>query len=205
MIAAARWSVKNEAARGIIELRILDEDVPLELAENNPGLDPEVYREAVVRAAVRGERVGLTAGAVEREHELRPEPLAERVFREQVLELPGTSSEWPPSSRSASIRSSNAPNRSSWTRAMAASANASARTSTSTGPRQHASASRSFVARSRAVPRRAAATRLRNRSTSAVGLEPEDVARRPPLEDVRPERLPQRVNLVLERRTRRGR
>ncbi len=39
------------------------------------------------RALVHGERVRLSAGAIEREHQLRAQPLSERLLRDQLLEL----------------------------------------------------------------------------------------------------------------------
>ena len=50
-------------------------------------LDPDLVHERGARRPVRGERVGLAAGAIEREHVLRAEVLAQRLRRDQRLEL----------------------------------------------------------------------------------------------------------------------
>ena len=55
---------------------VLAEDRGLELAELRAGIDAELLDERLARGAVGGERVGLPARAVEREHELRARALA---------------------------------------------------------------------------------------------------------------------------------
>ena len=59
----------------------------MELLELGPGIEPELLDEGLPRSLVGGERVGLAPGAVEREHQLAPEPLAQRVARDEALEL----------------------------------------------------------------------------------------------------------------------
>ena len=66
---------------------VLAEDRGLELAELGAGVDAELLDEGLTRGAVRGERVGLPARAVEREHELRARALAERLGLDERLEL----------------------------------------------------------------------------------------------------------------------
>ena len=66
---------------------VLAEDRGLELAELRAGVDAELLDEGLARGAVGGERVGLPAGAVEREHELRARPLAQRLGLDERLEL----------------------------------------------------------------------------------------------------------------------
>ena len=59
----------------------------LELAEPCAGLDPELVDECPPRLVVRGERIGLTTRAVERQHQLRIQVLTQRLLRDQLLEL----------------------------------------------------------------------------------------------------------------------
>ena len=59
----------------------------LELAQPRPGLDPELVHEEVARAPVEVERVRLPAGAVEGEHQELARPLAQRLRRDELLEL----------------------------------------------------------------------------------------------------------------------
>ena len=47
----------------------------LELAQLRAGIDAELVREAGADAAQCGQRVGLPAGAVQRQHQHRPQPL----------------------------------------------------------------------------------------------------------------------------------
>ena len=60
------------------------QDRPLELAESRAGLDPELVLERDTALAEYLERLGLAAGPVERRHQLRPQPLAERVLRDEL-------------------------------------------------------------------------------------------------------------------------
>ena len=63
------------------------EHPPLELLQFEARLDPELLAERLSRPAVELERVGLAARAVERQHQLRPRPLAERLARDELLQL----------------------------------------------------------------------------------------------------------------------
>src|SRR5262249_56123177 len=67
--------------------RVLPEDRALELLELGARLDPELVHERFARAPVDVERLRLTAGLVEREHQLAARPLAERVAVHELLEL----------------------------------------------------------------------------------------------------------------------
>ena len=69
------------------ERRILIEHRPLERLQVRPRLEPEAVHEVLARRAVRGERVGLPAGAVEREHHLGPERLVVRVLDDETVQL----------------------------------------------------------------------------------------------------------------------
>ncbi len=54
---------------------------------SGPGIDAELLDEGLACSAVGGERVGLPARAVEREHELRARALAQRLGLDERLEL----------------------------------------------------------------------------------------------------------------------
>ena len=66
---------------------VLGEDGPLEAAQLLARLQPELLVEKAAAGLVDGQRVGLPAGAVEGEHELATEPLAQRVLLDELLEL----------------------------------------------------------------------------------------------------------------------
>src|SRR5205085_7206732 len=63
------------------------EDRALEILELGTRLDPELLDEQPAAGAVGGERLGLPAGAVERDHELPAELLAQRLLLDERLEL----------------------------------------------------------------------------------------------------------------------
>ena len=68
---------------------VLAQDRRLERAQVRRRLDAEPFDERAVRVAVGGERVGLAAGAVERQHQLAAQALPQRMCLDQRLELPG--------------------------------------------------------------------------------------------------------------------
>ena len=78
--------LRRRRRRGELELGVLAEDALLERAQLGRRLEPELV-EGGASVAVRGERVGLTAGAVEGEHLLRPESLTVRVLCDERLDL----------------------------------------------------------------------------------------------------------------------
>ena len=65
------------------------EDGTLEALELLTRLEPELARRQPAPVAVGLERIGLPAAAVERQHPLAPEALAQRVGRDERCELPG--------------------------------------------------------------------------------------------------------------------
>ena len=65
----------------------MDEDAPLQLGELLARLEPELVDERRARVAVRRERLGLAARAVQRQHQLPGEPLAQRVVADGRREL----------------------------------------------------------------------------------------------------------------------
>jgi hypothetical protein len=66
---------------------VVPEDRALEVAQLRPGVEPERVAQRASAAAEDGERIALAAAAVEREHELRLQPLAQRVLRRERVEL----------------------------------------------------------------------------------------------------------------------
>ena len=70
-----------------VERRVLLEDRALELPQRLAGLDAELLDERPARALVDGERVGLAAGAVERQHQLAADALAQWLLGDEALEL----------------------------------------------------------------------------------------------------------------------
>src|SRR5581483_10433189 len=70
-----------------IERRILTEDRALELPELAARLDPEPVDERAAGRLVGLERLGLAPGAVEHEHQLAAEALAQRLGGDETLEL----------------------------------------------------------------------------------------------------------------------
>ena len=76
---------RDESRR--VERRIVAQDRPLELVQLGREVQAELVVERGARGGERVERVGLPAGAVEREHELRTESLAKRLFADERLEL----------------------------------------------------------------------------------------------------------------------
>ena len=115
-------AARAPAADAELERGVLREDRALERLQRRGRLDPEALDERLPGRAVDLERLGLPAGAVEREHQLAAQPLAQRMLRDEGLEL-ATSGACRPSASSASIRSSSAASRSSSSRSTAAWAN----------------------------------------------------------------------------------
>ena len=79
---------RSVAARAAPESQVvLVEDRALELAERRSRFDPELVGERRAGALVRAQGVGLPAGAVERQHELAPQPLAQRRVGDRPLDV----------------------------------------------------------------------------------------------------------------------
>ena len=77
-VAAAPARDGNGGDRGIVR-----EDRLLQPPQLWPRLEPQLVGEHAPRLLERLERVGLAAAAVERQHQLPPQPLAERVVFER--------------------------------------------------------------------------------------------------------------------------
>ena len=86
-------AVRREAPRcasttgGGVERPVLGQDRGLQLAELVTGFEPELLTEKLTAVLEHAERVGLPAGAVQREHQQPAEPLAQRMRRDELLEL----------------------------------------------------------------------------------------------------------------------
>ena len=63
------------------------EHEPLRALQLGPGLDAELLDERLARAGVLRERLGLAPVAVQREHQLRAQTLAQRLGRDEGLQL----------------------------------------------------------------------------------------------------------------------
>ena len=120
----ARRAGSSSRCRGEVERGVLREDRPLEALEQRARLETELLEEHGPPVAVVLERLGLPPGAVERDHQLRAEPVAERVLARNGLELADDLGARPVA-RSASKRSSSAVRRSSSSRAISVWAHAS--------------------------------------------------------------------------------
>jgi hypothetical protein len=81
----AVWRRRDGRRRG--RLGILAQDRQLQIAQPRRRLDAQLLVEPPAEALVGGERLGLAARAVEGEHELAVRALAQRVRRDQQLEL----------------------------------------------------------------------------------------------------------------------
>ncbi len=62
-------------------------DVDLQLPERRARLEPELGHQRLAPEPIGREGVGLAAAAMEREHQLRPEALAQRMLGDEPLEL----------------------------------------------------------------------------------------------------------------------
>jgi hypothetical protein len=66
---------------------VLGEHGPLQALQLGAGVDAQLVAQQLPAARVRRERVGLAAGAVQREHQRPPQPLPQGVHRHQPLQL----------------------------------------------------------------------------------------------------------------------
>src|SRR5207248_3123914 len=70
-----------------LERRVLVENSLLEVAQCGARLDPQLLDERATRVLVRGERLALPPTAVEGQHELAAQPLAQRMVGDEALQL----------------------------------------------------------------------------------------------------------------------
>ena len=69
------------------EAAVVLEDLLLQRLQLRAGVEPELLGQVLPDAAVGGQRVRLPAGAVEHSDQQRPQPLAQRVFADQRLQV----------------------------------------------------------------------------------------------------------------------
>ena len=124
-----------------LERGVLAQDRVLQAAELRAGLDADLLHQHAARLLIRLERLGLPPAAVQREHALRVQALAQGVLGDDRVDLARdlqvtAGGEVGPSA------SSRASTRSSSSRRISGAANGSSATSASAGPRHSASASR---------------------------------------------------------------
>ncbi len=77
----------RQRRRRQLQRAVLPQDRLLELAQRWARLDPQLVDQRAPRALVRGQRFGLPTAAIQRQHQLPAQPLAQRVLRDQPLEL----------------------------------------------------------------------------------------------------------------------
>ena len=84
---AGRKVVRRTCGHGEVERRVLHEDRLLEPPQCGGGLEAELVSKRRTRAVVGGERVGLPARPIEREHEQTARALAQGVLADQRFQL----------------------------------------------------------------------------------------------------------------------
>ena len=82
-----RWPLAAPRCDPLESSEVLPQDRLLELLQGLARLDAELVGERSPRVLVGGERVSLTARAVEREHQLAAQALPEGVLRDEAFEL----------------------------------------------------------------------------------------------------------------------
>jgi hypothetical protein len=70
-----------------VQRTVLGEDGGLQLPELMTRFEPELVAQDVATVLEDAQRVGLPAGPVQREHQQAPQPLAQRMRRDELLEL----------------------------------------------------------------------------------------------------------------------
>ena len=86
---------------------VVGQDLGLEFVEDGARLDPEIFGELAAPALVDLQRLCLPASAVQGDHQLSPQPFAQRIGGHRALEF-GNELAVAPDASSASNRSSNA-------------------------------------------------------------------------------------------------
>ena len=77
----------GSARRGQVERGVVREDLLVQALQLGAGLDADLLDELRARGTVGGERLRLAARAIEREHPLGVQALAQRVRRDERVEL----------------------------------------------------------------------------------------------------------------------
>ena len=84
--AALELDRQLDDRRRRVEARVLGEDLLLQALQLGPGLDPDLLDQRLARLAVGLERLRLAPGAIEGEHPLGVQALAQRLLGDQRLE-----------------------------------------------------------------------------------------------------------------------
>ena len=90
-LAALTWRARRgHGLRALnVQLGSLRQDRLLEISQRRTWLDADLLHQRLASLAKRGERIALAARAIEREHQLAAQALAERVASYQRLDLAG--------------------------------------------------------------------------------------------------------------------
>src|SRR6185312_4571802 len=67
-----------------VERRVVGQDGPVQVLQRFPGVDAELTGEQVTGPPVGGQRFGLPAAPVQRQHELAVQPLPQRMVGGQL-------------------------------------------------------------------------------------------------------------------------
>ena len=59
----------------------------MQLLQQRARIDAEAFDQLVTADPIQGQRIRLTAGAIEREHQLAAQPLAERMVADERFEI----------------------------------------------------------------------------------------------------------------------
>ena len=69
------------------QLRVVNEDLLVDAAQQRPRIDTQLVGEQAAGRLVQVQRVGLAAVGVQGTHQLRTQPLPERILRDQAFQL----------------------------------------------------------------------------------------------------------------------
>ena len=83
----SRWIGWLVTAGRSIERRVLAEDPAFELLDLGRWVDAELIHQGRAQPPVRRQRIRLSAGSIERKHQLAPQPFAKRVFDDERAEF----------------------------------------------------------------------------------------------------------------------
>ena len=85
--ALARRTPRRRGRGRRLERRVVLEDRPLEPRQRRPGLEAQLLGQHAPAVPVDLQRLGLAPGAIQRQHQLRAQALAQRLARDGGLEL----------------------------------------------------------------------------------------------------------------------
>ena len=88
-VRATGWRTRGRGrCRGEIKRGVAGNDRQLELLQARPGLEPKLCGQSATELLVEIERLGLPSATVQRQHQLPPQPLAQRIAPDRCRELP---------------------------------------------------------------------------------------------------------------------